>query len=112
MSEAHTLLLDAMKDPAAREAITDMIASFRPALAGTFEAAPDTIPMNQSYAISAAALFAGMTVGHMIALGVLRDGDRRRAGQAMLANFRVGIEFGKDEARTAMLQQTPPHGHA
>lgn len=103
---------DAMQDPDAREQIESMVAMMRISLAPIFNADPDSIPMNQSYAVTAAAMFAGMTVGHMIALDVLLEQDKRRAGQAMLVNFRNGIEMGKAEARKAILEQSAPKGSA
>ncbi|HVQ09543.1 MAG TPA: hypothetical protein VMS43_14015 [Allosphingosinicella sp.] len=105
-------LLDAMEDPAARAQIENIIARMRFALAPMFNDDPENIPVNQSYALTAAALFAGITVGHMIALGVMKEQDKRRAGQVILTNFRNGIELGKNEARKAMLEQLPAKGSA
>ncbi|HEX5183558.1 MAG TPA: hypothetical protein VFW19_10455 [Allosphingosinicella sp.] len=103
---------DAMKDPESREQIESFVMYMRIALAPVFNGDPDKLPMNQSYAMTAAALFAGMTAGHMIALGVLNEQDKRRAGQMLLTNFRNGIEIGKREARDAMLKQMPAQGNA
>lgn len=105
-------LLDAMKDDASRAQIEQMVTLFRMTLAPIFNGDEDNIPMNQSLAMTAAALFAGMTAGHMIALGVLQDQDKRRAGEALLKNFRNGIDLGKDEVRKAMLEQMPTRGRA
>jgi hypothetical protein len=77
-----------------------------------YTADPDDIPMNQSLSMTAAALFAGMTAGHMIAFGTLEEQDKRRAGQMMLTNFRNGIEMGKQEARKAILEQSAMEGTA
>lgn len=113
MSEAESIpLRDAMTDPDARRRIEDMIALFRLALAPVFNADPENIPMNQSYAMTAAALFAGMTMGHMIALGAAIEKDKRRAGLMVLTNFRNGLTLGKSEARKAMLEQMPAAGVA
>lgn len=103
---------DAMGNPADRERIEHFVALIRMVLAPVFNSDPDDIPMNQSFAMTAAALFAGMTAGHMIALGALQDQDRRRAGQMMLTNFRNGIELGKAEAQRAILAQSEPRGTA
>jgi hypothetical protein len=46
------------------------------------------------------------------ALGALEEGDKRRAGQMMLTNFRNGIELGKREAHGAILAQSAPRGTA
>jgi hypothetical protein len=105
-------LSDAMRNPADREHIEQLVALMRMALAPVFNADPDAIPMNQSFAMTAAALFAGMTAGHMIAFGVLLERDKRRAGQIMLSNFRNGIEMGKQEAQKAILSQSEPRGSA
>lgn len=105
-------LADAMADPESLAAIEHFVARFRLALAPIFNADPESIPMRQSQAMAAAALFAGMTAGHMIALGNLHEQDKRRAGQMLLANFRNGIELGKTEARKAMLEQLPAEGRA
>ena len=105
-------LSDAMRDPEARAQIEQIIALMRMAMAPMLNGDPDNIPMYQSYSITAAALFAGMTAGHMIALGVMKEQDKRRAGQVVVANFRNGIELGKREAREAMLRQMPAKGNA
>ncbi len=103
---------DAMADPASCDKIEHFIMLMRIALAPVFNEHPDDIPMNQSYAMTAAAMFAGMTAGHMIALGVLEDKDQRRAGMMVLTNFRNGVKVGKSEARKAILQQSPARGTA
>lgn len=103
---------DAMADPEARAVIEQFVMLMRMALAPIFNGDPDDIPMNQSFAMTAAAMFAGMTAGHMIALGVLQDQDTRRAGQMILANFRNGIKIGKAEAHKAILEQTQTKGMA
>lgn len=105
-------LSDAMNDPQAQEHIREMITRMRMALADIFSEDPENIPMNQSFALTASAIFAGMTVGHMIALGTMKDQDKRRAGQVVLKNFRSGIDLGKNEARKAMLEQMPAKGRA
>lgn len=103
---------DAMKDAGAREQIEQMVMRMRIAVADIFNDDPDNIPINQSFALTAAALFAGMTAGHMIALGNLEERDKRRAGQMVLVNFRNGIVLGKNEAQRAMLEQLPTKGRA
>lgn len=112
MSHEPIPFSDAMKDPESREAIEHFIMLMRIALGPIFSGDPDNIPMNQSYAMTAAATFAGMTAGHMIAFGALMERDKRRAGQMILANFRNGIEIGKAEARKAILEQSPAQGTA
>jgi hypothetical protein len=97
---------------AEHEQMQTMVGLMRLALAPIFNADPDDIPMHQSMAITSAAVFAGMTVGHMIAFGTMKDQDRRRAGELVLKNFRTGIDLGKSEARQAMLEQLPAGGTA
>ena len=105
-------LLDAANDPEALARIDWFISRFRVALAPIMAADLDGLPRNQSLAMAAGALFAGMTVGHMIAVGAMKEQDKRRAGQVVLTNFRNGIELGKAEARKAMLEQLPVEGRA
>jgi len=103
---------DANQDPATLAKVEHFIALMRLALAPAFNAEPNNLPVSQSLAMTAAALFAGMTVGHMIAVGALNDRDKRRAGQMVLLNFRNGVEMGKSEAYAAMAAQMPPRGTA
>lgn len=44
--------------------------------------------------MTAAAIFAGVQAGTLMAMGELRQQDRRRLGEAALHNFRQGIDFG------------------
>lgn len=88
----------------------DIIELYRGALAPMLAADPDNIPMNQSYIITASAMMAGMTVGHMIALGTMKPGDKRRAGQVVLQGFRAGIVIGENEVGRAMLNQHQQQG--
>jgi hypothetical protein len=105
-------VLNAMDDPSQREAIEQIIMLMRIGVAPLLNRNQDHLPMLQSFQVTAAALFAGITLGHMIALGVAKDQDKRRAGQAVLKNFRNGIELGKREARKAILEQLPTEGAA
>lgn len=112
MADEQIGISDALKVDGAEDRIRDIITLMRMALAPMFNDDIDNIPMNQSYTITAAALFAGMTAGHMIALGTMKDQDKRRAGEVVLKNFRNGIDLGKSEARKAMLEQLPAEGQA
>lgn len=105
-------LADALKEPELVERIEHMIGLMRLGLAPLFNAESDDLPMNQSLAMTAAALLAGMVAGHMLAFGALDEKDKKRASQMVLANFRNGIELGKREVRAAMLRQLPAEGSA
>ncbi|WP_314716624.1 hypothetical protein [Sphingobium yanoikuyae] len=48
--------------------------------------------------MTAASTFAGTMFGHMIAGGIVRDQDKRRAVDMMSRNFRNGIDVGKSRA--------------
>jgi len=105
-------ITDAMQDDQSLQQIEGIVTLMRMATARLFNDDPDNIPMNQGYSITAAALYAGTTAGHMIALGVMDEKDKHRVGKVLLSNFRSGIEVGKNEARKAMLEQTAPKGSA
>ncbi|WP_047168882.1 hypothetical protein [Rhizorhabdus histidinilytica] len=51
-----------------------------------------------SMLMTAAAHFAGGILGKLIVAGVASDRDKRRAVEAMAANFRAGIDVGKRAA--------------
>jgi hypothetical protein len=89
-----------------------MVTDFRRALAPRLYSNPDDIPRQQGFIVTASALMAGITVGHMIATGVLKDSDRRAAVEIVLRNFRLGIAFGKDEGQKGLLEHAAPQGSA
>jgi hypothetical protein len=105
-------ILNAMDDPSHKAAVEQLVTLMRMGVAPLLDRNRDHIPMLQSMQITAAALFAGMTLGHMIALGVAKEQDKRRAREVLLKNFRNGIDLGKQEARKAMLEQLPEEGRA
>ena len=78
MFEALFVMLDAM-----REATT-------PIGEAVFDDPRDAL----SVIMSAAATFAGIQAGSLMAIGALRTQDRKRVGEAALKNFRQGIDFG------------------
>lgn len=115
MSDSKLPVINAMDDPAHRAMLDEIVTRMRVALAPMLNAAindEELFKLTQSMMISAAAMHAGLTVGHMIAVGGMKDQDKRRAGQVMLLAFRNSIEMGKREAREAMLEQMPPQGRA
>jgi hypothetical protein len=108
-------VLNAMDDPEHRELLEEMIGRMRGALAPMLNAAMkdgERFLLLQGMMISAAAVQAGLTVGHMIAVGNMEPRDVARARKVVQVNFRNGIKFGEREARDAMLQQMPPEGRA
>lgn len=112
MAEQQIPFISSDDAPDMLEAAKEIVARFRLAMAPVLNADLDNIHVHQSNMITAAALFAGMTVGHMIAVGAMKEQDKRRAGQLVLTNFRIGVELGKDEVRLAMLEQFPTEGSA
>lgn len=103
---------DAMKDPVERDAIEEMVGRIRGALAPMLHADLENLPHNQSRMITAAALHAGMTIGHMVAVGAMNHGDKARAVKAATVTIQSGIKIGLHEARQAMLEQSPVEGQA
>jgi hypothetical protein len=59
-----------------------------------------------------APMFAGLTVGHMIALGKMKQQDKARATKVVTVAFRSAIILGEREAREAMLKQRDCEGSA
>ena len=55
---------------------------------------PEWTPELLGKAITAAAMVAGHLFGQSIAIGCAKTGDQRRAGDAMLTNFRMGTKLG------------------
>lgn len=103
---------NAKDEPADMERINEMIARMRFAIAPMLNEAIEELPHMQALTITAASLFAGSVMGHMIGVGAARDQDRARAVKVATVNFRNGIELGKREARDATLEQTPFAGSA
>jgi hypothetical protein len=108
-------VFNAMDNPRHRELMEEMIARMRAALTPMLNRAmtdADEFSLTQSLMISASATFAGLTVGHMIALGAMKQQDKARAGKVVTVAFRNGIKLGEHEARQAMLEQSEPQGSA
>lgn len=104
MSEA-TPLLNAMDNPEHRKQLEYFIMLMRMAIAPTLNADLDNLPMNQSLLIAAGQMFAGMTAGHMLAIGLLDEskGDLEQARKAAAMAFDEGVAQGKHEAQRAMI---------
>lgn len=108
-------VLNAMDDPAHIALMEEVVARMRAAIAPMLNAAMDDgerFGLIQSMLISGGAMFAGLTAGHMIALGKMKPQDKARATKVVTVAFRSAIRIGEREAREAMLQQLPPEGHA
>jgi len=108
----HIRNASASGDSAEMDSLREIISAWRAALAPWLNANPENIPEAQSQIITAAALFAGMTVGHMIVIETLKEQDKRRVGALVQTNFRNGILMGKSEAQKAVLSQMPAAGTA
>lgn len=81
MFDALFAMMDAM-----REASTPLVETFSDPRDGI------------SALMSAAATFAGVQAGTLLAMGALKQQDRRRVGETALTNFRQGIDFGLSRA--------------
>ena len=107
-------VINAMDDPAHRELLAEIIGRMRGAIAPMLN---DTVDLErfsliQGMLVSAGAMFGGLTVGHMIALGKMKPSDKARATKVVTVAFRSAIKLGEREARQAMLEQLPAKGHA
>lgn len=58
-----------------------------------------------SIAMTAACTFAGTMFGTLIVAGVATDQDKRRVTEAMMRNFRSGIDIGKRKALDVAARQ-------
>lgn len=103
-------VLNAADDPVALAKIETIVGLFRGALVPMLNEEPHNLPMNQSLVMTASALMAGLTVGHMIAVGVLKEGDKARARKVVTVAYNNGVKAGLREARDAMLEQMPTEG--
>lgn len=114
-SQDKIAVLNAADDPAHRELLEEIVARMRMAVAPMLNGAMDDeerFSLIQGMLVSAGAVFSGLGVGHMIALGKMNPQDKARAAKVVTVAFRSAIELGEHEAREAMLQQTPVQGHA
>jgi hypothetical protein len=107
-------VLNAMDDPEHRELLEEIIGRMRAAVAPMLNEAisQERFQLIQGMFVSAGAMFGGLTVGHLIALGNLKPQDKARATKVVTIAFRTAIKLGEREAREAMLQQIPPQGRA
>lgn len=107
-------VLNAMDDPAHRKLLEEIIARMRMATGPMLSEAQsdEQFSLTQGMFISAGAMFAGFTVGHLIALGKMKPQDRARATKVVTVAFKSAIKLGEQEARAAMLEQLPAEGRA
>lgn len=105
---------NAMDDPAHREMLEEIVARMRVAVSPMLNEAmsDDQFSLTQGMFISAGAMFAGLTVGHLLALGKMKPQDKPRATRVVTVVFRSAIKLGEREARDAMLRQMPSEGSA
>lgn len=107
-------VINAMDDPEHVALLEEIIARMRAATAPMLNEAisDEQFSRTQSMFISAGAMFAGFTVGHLIALGKMKPQDKARATKVVTVAFRNAIKLGEREAREAMLEQLPSEGRA
>jgi hypothetical protein len=105
-------VLNVMDDPTHRELLEEMVGRMRGIIAPMLNAAGDAeqFGLLQGMIPTAGAMFAGLTVGHMIALGKMKPQDKARATKVITVAFRTAIKIGEHEARQAMLEQLPTQG--
>lgn len=102
MSEL-TPIMDMGTDPKLAKAVRDFITLFRLALAPIMNADLENLPQHQSTALTAGGMFAGMTAGHMLGVGVLKGGDSDSAKLVAMQAFDSGLIIGLREAQLAMI---------
>ena len=110
MSDDNIKIFSSRDNPEAMARVMDIVTLYRGVLAPLLNAEIDNLPMNQSCVVSASAMMAGMTVGHMIAVGAMQPRDKRRAGIVVSQAFREGIRLGELEAGRAMIAQHQQDG--
>lgn len=79
---------------------------FRAALAPAMWQAGEDLGQMQADIVTASGIMAGLTIGHMRAVGALTPKDVERAKKLVFKNVQSGIELGLKEARQAILAQT------
>lgn len=105
MSSDRIPVSNNVTDPAAMERCQHIMFLMRSALAPLLDANIDNIDEWQAAIITASALMAGATVGHMTIVGSMKPSDHKRAAKVVAVNFRQGIRFGIREATEAVKQQ-------
>ena len=107
-------IINAMDEPEHVALLEEIVARMRAATAPMLNEAvsAERFALTQGMFISAGAVFAGFTVGHLIALGQMKPQDKARATKVVTVAFRNAIKLGESEAREAMLEQLPTEGRA
>jgi hypothetical protein len=72
----------------------------------------DQLPLLISLSMTAAATYAGIQIGTLIAIGVARDQDKKRMVDMMARNVRNGIDIGKKNTFSAAEKVCGEAGHA
>lgn len=104
MKDTATPIINAQNSKQSMRDIENFIGLMRMALAPVLNADLDNLPSNQSKLVTAAAIFAGMSAGHMLAMGTLEEerGDRAQAKLVAMQAFDMGVEQGVAEFVRAM----------
>jgi hypothetical protein len=108
-------VLNAMDNPAHRALLEEIVGRMRAAIAPMLNDVmhdAEQFGLIQGMLVTAGPMFAGLTVGHMIALGNMKPHDRARATKVVTVAFRSAIKIGEHEAREAMLEQLPVEGNS
>lgn len=98
---------NAATDPAALAELEMLVGVMRASLAPVLHAAADNdLPRMQGVLVTAAVMMAGMTVGHMLAVGVIdaSKGHVDQFAEAAKTAFSQGVEQGRAEALRAMIK--------
>lgn len=99
--ETRIPVSDVATDPEAMDKLETIVGLMRRALAPMLNSEMDQLEHNQAMIISACALFAGMTIGHMMFFGAMKPSDAKRAQKVIAVNVRNGIKLGLAEGRHA-----------
>lgn len=91
MSEPHSFVAE--HDSPEHALVVHLCEMFRMAVAATCPD-EDAAPKFNSIAMTAACMFAGSLFGTMLYAGLARPQDKRRVTEAMMRNFRSGIDVG------------------
>lgn len=99
--ETRIPISNAAFDADAMDKLQTIVGLMRRALAPMLNSEMDQLEHNQAMIISACALFAGMTIGHMTFFGAMKPSDAKRAQKVIAVNVRTGIKLGLAEGRHA-----------
>lgn len=92
-------------DDRAREEVLALANLMKLATAPYIKDAPD-MPEAINRVATAAAIFSGAMIGHLILMGDLPEQQQRRIVEVMAANVRQGIKIGKDHTARVAVETT------